>query len=305
MSASNEHEGRKAGGRRKGAQPLRSRGYKGPAKDAPRRSKGQRAVGATSQPRKRGKPGGKSSGGKSSSNWIWGHHAVAAALANPRRTLHELWLTEGAQTRLMRSLGAAALPLPVRETDPRELDNILPQGAVHQGFALRAAPLEWPALDALAHDTDLILVLDQVTDPHNVGAMLRLASAFGAGALVMQDRNAPPLTGATAKVAAGCVESVPVALVTNIANTLEELKHHGFQVTGLAGETDLPLKDAIRPGKVAIVMGAEGPGLRPRVAKACDQLARIPMLSDGAPGTAESLNVATACAVALYEVRRT
>ena len=283
----------------------RSAPRKGPP---PSRSRGMRSHGAVQAPRKPGERragSGKGPGkGKNSDGWIWGRHAVTAALANPRRTLHELWLTEAAARKLGGRLGGAPLPLPHRETDPRELDNILPGGTVHQGFALRAAPLEWPPLDALARDTDLVLVLDQVTDPHNVGAMLRLASAFGAGVLVMQSRHAPPLVGAAAKVAAGCLETVPTALVTNIANTLDALKSLGFQVTGLAGDTPLTLSQALRPGKIALVLGAEGPGLRPRVAKTCDQLARIPMQSPGTSGTAESLNVATAAAIALYEARR-
>jgi len=147
---------------------------------------------------------------------------------------------------------------------------------VHQGIAMKCAPLEWPALEDIcehAEEDALILVLDQITDPHNVGAMMRLCSAFGVSALVMQDRNAPPIAGATAKVAVGCVESVPVCLVTNIANTLDSLKKQGFMVTGLAGET-------------------------------CDQLAKIPMMSAAVPGQAESLNVATAAGIALYEARR-
>jgi 23S rRNA (guanosine2251-2'-O)-methyltransferase len=148
-------------------------------------------------------------------------------------------------------------------------------------------------------------VLDQITDPHNVGAMLRLCSAFGVRALVMQTRKAPPLSGALAKVAVGCLESVPVCLETNIANMLMNLQRIGWMVTGLAGETDMELKDAVSGGgKHVIVMGAEGPGLRERVRKTCDQLAKIPMMSEAVPGQAESLNVATAAAIALYEARR-
>ena len=274
---------------------------KGPPKDAPSRSRGQRSHGSVQAPRKPGGGSGKGGSKSGARNWIWGTHAVTAALSNPRRTLHELWITEAAERRLK----GATLPLPARVVEPHELDRHLPDGAVHQGMAVHAAPLEWPALDTLAADTDLVLVLDQVTDPHNLGAMLRLASAFGVGALVIQDRNAPPLTGATAKVAVGCVETVPVATVVNIANTLDELKGYGFEVIGLAGETDLSLADALAgDGKRALVMGAEGKGLRPRVAATCDRLARIPMQSEKAPGSAESLNVATAAAIALYEVRR-
>ena len=287
-------------GGRRGKPALRSRGMKGPSSARPTRSRGTRSHGATATPRKPGaNRGGSRRGGRQP--WVWGHHAVAALLANPRRTVHDLVVTPAGLDRL----GGLAEAHGPRVAEPRELDALLPPGAVHQGLAAHAAPLEWPALEDLAGATDLVLVLDQITDPHNVGAMLRLASAFGVGALVMQDRHAPPLAGATAKVAAGCVETVPVALVTNVANTLGDLKALGFHVVGLAGETEASLRDALEGGgRYALVMGAEGPGLRPRVAGACDALARIPMRSDGAPGTAESLNVATAAAVALYEVRR-
>ena len=302
----------RSGGGAKG-DGFRSRGMKGPPKDAPTRSRGQRTHGAVQAPRKPGsKPGdpqqkgrqkGPQKGSKSASgkNWIWGTHAVTAALANPRRTLHELWITEAAERRLK----GATLPLPARTVEPHELDRHLPPGAVHQGLAVHAAPLEWPSLPTLADATDLVLVLDQVTDPHNLGAMFRLASAFGVGALILQDRNAPPLTGATAKVAVGCIETVPVVQVVNIANTLDELKGYGFECIGLAGETELSLAEALSSsGKRALAMGAEGRGLRPRVAATCDRLARIPMLSGDEPGEAESLNVATAAAIALYEARR-
>jgi len=135
--------------------------------------------------------------------------------------------------------------------------------------------------------------------------MLRLCSAFGVSALVMQSRKAPPLSGALAKVAVGCLETVPVCLETNIANTLQNLQRIGWQVIGLAGETETELRAALQAKtKQVIVMGAEGPGLRDRVRKTCDQLAKIPMNSSSALGEAESLNVSTAAAIALYEVRR-
>ena len=187
------------------------------------------------------------------------------------------------------------------------MDKVVGRDSAHQGIAVKAAPLEWPDLETLADQEGdgLILVLDQITDPHNVGAMLRLCSAFGVRALVMQTRKAPPLSGALAKVAVGCLETIPICLETNIANTLQNLQRLGWIVTGLAGETDMELKDAITGGgKHVIVMGAEGPGLRERVRKTCDQLAKIPMMSGNTLGQAESLNVATAAAIALYEARR-
>jgi len=245
--------------------------------------------------------GGK--GREGGAGWIWGAHACQAVLANPKRTIHTIMMTDTAVNRF---------PIPDNAPPPK---IVLPgmmdrqfDGAVHQGIAMKCAPLEWPDISTIAAEADetgLILVLDQITDPHNVGAMLRLCSAFGASALVMQDRKAPPLSGATAKVAVGCVESVPVCLVTNIANTLQALKKENWIVTGLAGETDLSLNQALKhSGRHVIVMGAEGPGLRQRVKETCDQLARIPMMSNPIAGEAESLNVATAAAIALYEARR-
>jgi len=276
---------------------------------SPRRSQGMRPIRPVSAPRKPGdsknrrpRPSGK--GREGGAGWIWGFHAAKAALSNPQRTIHDIVLTQKMSERL--ELGANS-PAP-RYALPLEIDRMLPKGAVHQGVALRAAPLEWPDISDIAMTSDenaLILVLDQITDPHNVGAMLRLCSAFGVSALVMQDRNAPPLSGAAAKVAVGCLETIPVCLVTNIANTLQDLAKTGWFSTGLAGETELDLSRALGGGgKRVVVMGAEGPGLRPRVRDNCDQLARIPMMSSAVPGQAESLNVATAAGIALYEARR-
>jgi len=280
-----------------------------------RRSKGLRAHNGVADPRKPGDSGKKrarKSGGKGregGAGWIWGFHAASAALTNPKRTIHDIYVTENTGKKLNMP-GRPPFP---KIALPSEIDRLLPRGAVHQGVALRCAPLEWPDISDIAFEAPedgLIIVLDQITDPHNVGAMLRLASAFGADALVMQDRHAPPLAGALAKVAVGCLETVPVCQVTNIGNTLQALSKFGWFITGLAGETELELADAVKNGgKQVIVMGAEGPGLRPRVRDCCDQLARIPMNSTmhgskPLPGQAESLNVATAAAIALYEVRR-
>jgi len=251
--------------------------------DGRKKAYGMRSHGATTRPRspksvdhgRKRRPG---SGHEGGSGWIWGAHACQAALANPRRTIHEILLTEASAARYKLPQGTP----PAKIVLPQVLDKAVPREAVHQGIALKAAPLEWPNLEDIADkDGDgLILVLDQITDPHNVGAMLRLCSAFGVRALVMQTRKAPPLSGALAKVAVGCLETVPVCLETNIANTLQNLQRIGWMVTGLAGETDMELKDAVSGGgKHVIVMGAEGPGLRERVRKTCDQLAKIPMTS--------------------------
>lgn len=279
----------------------------------PRRSKGivaPKVVGKPRSPKGRGPshtphPQGRSGAG---ALWIYGRHAAQAALSNPRRTVHDIYVTASAKDHLTIE-GRHPRPHIVI---PSQIDSLFNAPTSHQGVALRVAPLEWPEIEALSEDApsnisgaQCVLVLDQITDPHNVGAMLRLSSAFGVIAVIMQDRNAPPLGGALAKVAVGCLETVPVHLVTNISNTLERLKKEGWFVTGLAGETKLTLKQALSGAeKMVIVMGAEGPGLRDRVAKTCDQLARIPMMSTSEAGQAESLNVATAAAIALYELRR-
>lgn len=276
----------------------------GPAR---KRAYGMRSHGATNQPRSpKNRPSASQragSGREGGSGWLYGAHACKAALANSRRTIHEILLTEQSQSRYTLPKGS----IPPKIVLPNVLDKVVGRNSVHQGIAVKVAPLEWPNLEDIAdQDEDgLILVLDQITDPQNVGAMLRLCSAFGVKALVMQTRKAPPLSGALAKVAVGCLETIPVCLETNIANTLKNLQRIGWIVTGLAGETELDLKDAISSGgKHVIVMGAEGPGLRERVRKTCDQLAKIPMMSEPMLGQAESLNVATAAAIALYEARR-
>lgn len=242
---------------------------------------------------------GRFGGGAAKETWIWGLHAVKAALENPRRSHHKLLVSKSMLERLGTSLKGYKGELV--KVHPGEIDDLLPGGAVHQGAALKSAPLPDHDLNTIAYPAKgLIIVLDQITDPHNVGAMFRLAAAFGAKAVVMQTRNAPPLAGAVTKVAVGTVETVPHVLVTNIANTLLELQKMNWRVTGLAGEASITLEQAFQRSEAeVIVMGAEGPGLRKRVRDCCDQLAKIPM-----PGGAESLNVSTAAGIALYEAVR-
>ena len=241
-------------------------------------------------------PAGKGqSGPQGGANWLWGTHAVAAAIANPRRRCHELLATENAAQRLGRK-GLAPTIVTVKDIDAR-----LPRGAVHQGLALRADPLDPLSLGELIDTgTDRIAVLDQVSDPHNLGAIYRSAAAFGFGGLILQTRNAPEVTGVAAKSAAGAIETVAEARVVNIARALDELSDAGFHTVGLAGEGQRLLADAVAgAAKLAIVLGAEGPGLRPAVAKACAELAHIPI----SPAM-ESLNVSNAAAIAFYESQR-
>jgi 23S rRNA (guanosine2251-2'-O)-methyltransferase len=222
---------------------------------------------------------------------------VAAALANPARRLRRLLLTADAEEAL-----AARLPPPWRiapeRTDRARFATFLPEDAVHQGAALLADPLPPLPLDrALAHAAGPVLVLDQVTDPRNVGAILRSAAAFDAAALVTQDRHAPPEGGVIGKSASGALEVVPWVRVVNLARALEEMAEAGYWRLGLAGEAEATLADALPAGPVALVLGAEGEGMRHNIQAHCDALARLPI------GEAmESLNVSNAAAIALYAV---
>jgi 23S rRNA (guanosine2251-2'-O)-methyltransferase len=177
---------------------------------------------------------------------------------------------------------------------------MVPSDAPHQGVVIEVEPLEdiWLAdLLAEAPERAVLLVLDQVTDPHNVGAILRSAAAFGAIGIVTQDRHAPPESGALAKAASGALERVPWARVVNLARALEEIAEAGFWRIGLAGEATTELKDALGPQRVALVLGAEGEGMRQNTAAHCDELARLPISPK-----VESLNVSNAAAIALYAV---
>nr|WP_270939291.1 23S rRNA (guanosine(2251)-2'-O)-methyltransferase RlmB [Roseomonas sp. MO-31] len=232
--------------------------------------------------------------------WIHGLHAVAAALANPRRRARRLLLTVEAAEELGRRL-----PKPWRVqpeiVDRHRFQTFLPEDAVHQGAALLAEPLTPLALEqAIARSDGPVLLLDQVTDPRNVGAILRSAAAFGAACVVMQDRHAPPETGALARAASGALEVVPIAREVNLARAIVALQRAGFWVMGMAGDAPATLAQAMpRDRRVALVLGAEDAGLRRLQRETCDELVRLPI----APGI-ESLNVAAAAAVALYEVAR-
>jgi 23S rRNA (guanosine2251-2'-O)-methyltransferase len=231
--------------------------------------------------------------------WIWGLHAAGAALANPARRIREALLTRNAALRL--GLDPEAPPPFVKLTEPREIDQRLPEGAVHQGACVRAAPLEALDIsDVIALPGRPLVILDQLTDPQNVGAVFRSAAAFGLGGVVMQTRRAPGLGGALAKAAAGGIETTPEVRAVNLARAIDALTDAGWIVVGLDGAATGPLAEAFaEPGPLAIVLGAEGSGLRPAVANACSRLARIVM-----PGDMESLNVSNAAAIAFYEASR-
>ena len=236
--------------------------------------------------------------------WLHGLHPVAAALANPARRLRRLLLTEDAEAAL-----AARLPagqpwrLAPERADRARFATFLPEDAVHQGAALLADPLPPVPLDrALSHAEGPVLVLDHVTDPRNVGAILRSAAAFGAAATVLQDRHAPPETGSLARAASGALELVPVVREVNLARALRELKEAGLWVVGLDAAAPVTLAQAahgLRGRRVALVLGAEGEGLRRLTRETCDEIARLPIAPE-----VESLNVSAAAAVALYELAR-
>ncbi|WP_174787434.1 23S rRNA (guanosine(2251)-2'-O)-methyltransferase RlmB [Gluconobacter roseus] len=250
----------------------------------------------TSGGRTRERGGRSGRGGAASSGpgyWIYGHHAVQAALANPERVIHDFLATREA---------AAAFDNASRKpqiVDRERLDRLCERDAVHQGVCLRVEPLETLAIPDIVERTGPVLVLDQVTDPRNIGAILRSAAAFGAAALLVQDRNAPQESGAMAKAASGALDVVPILREVNLSRALQALQAENFWVVGLdAGGTRLDGK-SFAGRRVALVLGAEGAGLRRLTRETCDEIASVYM-----PGDMESLNVSNAAAVALYELVR-
>jgi 23S rRNA (guanosine2251-2'-O)-methyltransferase len=231
---------------------------------------------------------------------MYGQHAVLGALRNPRRKLRRLLVTAEAEATLRERFAGPWQVAPERVERAR-FATFLPEDAIHQGIALLVEPLEPVRLeDALAAADGPVLLLDQVTDPRNVGAVLRSAAAFGAACVVLQDRHAPPETGALARAASGALDTVPVVRAVNLARAIATLQRHGLWVMGLAADAPRSLAEAMpRDRRVALVLGAEDTGLRRLQRETCDELVRLPM----APGV-ESLNVAAAAAVALYEVVR-
>lgn len=241
--------------------------------------------------------GGRGSG-RATSGYVrlWGRHPVEAALKNPDRQHRKLWATrEGIE-----SLDGELPPdFPVEYADVADLARLVAKDAPHQGLVLECEPLEDRFLDEVADGDPArpVVVLDQVTDPHNVGAILRSAAAFNAACIVTQDRHAPPEGGVVAKSASGALEVVPWIRVVNLARALDELAEAGYWRIGMAGEAEATLAEAMPMGALAIVLGAEGEGLRQNIAAHCDALAKLPISSD-----IESLNVSNAAAIALYAV---
>lgn len=235
--------------------------------------------------------------------WLFGLHAVRDALENPAREKLRLIVTRNAADKLEAAIAASGIT--PEEVDPRKFNAPLDPGSVHQGAALEVKPLDWGPMGEVClgdgRTAPRVVLLDRVTDPHNVGAILRSAEVFGARAVIAPRHHAAPETGALAKTASGALERQPYLRVRNLADAIIELQAMGYLVLGLAGEAEMSIEAAMegkRDRPVALVLGAEGPGLRERTREVCDALVRIEFANDFG-----SLNVSNAAAVALYAAR--
>jgi 23S rRNA (guanosine2251-2'-O)-methyltransferase len=231
---------------------------------------------------------------------LWGRHAVEAALTNPLRSAKKLWGTREAIQALLDDNDAELPPsLPVEYAQALDLARLVARDAPHQGLVLECLALDDVALQDVLDESEgrTLVLLDSVTDPHNVGAILRSCAAFDVAALITQDRNAPLESGTLAKSASGALEVVPWVRVVNLARALEQIAEAGYWRIGLDGEGSAVFPSAVPKGPVALVLGAEGEGLRHNVAQHCDAVARLPIAS-----AVESLNVSNAAAIALYAV---
>src|SRR6266540_1427263 len=223
---------------------------------------------------------------------LYGWHTVSAALANPERGIRKLFLTENAARRLSDENIDTRVPAEI--VRPNAIDQRLGPDAVHQGLLAEADPLPSPDIDELAQE-GIVLVLDQITDPHNVGAIMRSAAAFAVAAIVTTARHSPEATGVLAKSASGALEYVPIVTVQNLARALGELKERGYLLVGLDSTGDADLGEVALTAPLALVLGAEGKGLRQLTRATCDHVARLDL-----PGRIKSLNVSNAAALALY-----
>ena len=227
---------------------------------------------------------------------LYGVHPVVEALRNPHRRFRRLLATENALRRLREEIGD--LPVEAELVRPSEIDRLLTPDSVHQGLYLVCEPLPSPDLDSLPDDA-VVLALDQITDPHNVGAILRSAAAFGAAAVIVTIRHSPAATGVLAQSASGALEHVPLVAVRNLGDALETLGKRGFLRLGFDSEGDVALEEVALRRPLVMVMGAEGKGLRQRTRELCDHVARLEV-----PGAITSLNVSNATAIALYAASR-
>lgn len=229
---------------------------------------------------------------------LYGRHAVFAALNNPARKVKKVLCTTENAGEIRKQFPQVSLNVIER----KELDKLFGGDAVHQGFALYCNPLDGLTLDELCAAAETlnkctVLILDQVTDPQNIGAIIRSAAAFGASAVIVQDKNSPKESGAMAKAAAGTLELVPMIRTANLSRAIEILKKHGFWVAGMDGYAETTIDQLDKNGKIAVVMGSEGAGMRRLVQENCDMTIRLPISAQ-----VESLNVSTAAAIVLYEL---
>lgn len=234
---------------------------------------------------------------------LYGFHAVRAALHNTDRIIKQIWVTENALKQIGEDIDSDRHPKP-QIVERRTIDNKLTNNPVHQGILIDADPLEEMFISDLAvkatqADDMTIVVLDQVTDPHNIGAILRSMSAFGAPYLIVHKRNAPPITGTVAKIATGAVEYVPLIRVQNLSDALEELKLCGFTILGMDERAEQSIDKKSYTGKNVLVMGAEGRGMRDKTRERCDELIKLPT-----QGPIQSLNVSVATAIALFSLHK-
>ena len=249
----------------------------------------------------RNKSQAKKSGSGFGSNgqiWFYGIHAVESALLNPERKKYQLLVNQEWTT---------SYKVPGNEIEPqyvsrKVIESKLPLTAVHQGLALLVAPLPHVPIETIcknSNDNSVVIVLDQINDPRNIGAIMRTASAFGASAIIVTDRYTPETTASMAKAASGALDRIPVVRVTNLSRSLVLLKKAGFWLAGLDANASQTIYQANLGGKIAIILGAEGSGLRRLTAQNCDYLIKIPM-----DASSNSLNVSVAASIALYEVYR-
>jgi 23S rRNA (guanosine2251-2'-O)-methyltransferase len=235
--------------------------------------------------------------------WMYGLHACAAALENPERSFRRICLAKAGEGKIGHLLGEKKRLL--EQVEPSQLDMMLGPDVPHQGIAMLVNPLEPPALDDVLHEREAeetmapVVLLDHITDPHNVGAILRSAAAFGIAAVITTRAHAPKESGAMAKAASGALETVPLVQVGNLVQGMEVLKQHGYWCIGFDSDTDNTLEDLDFGVKTAIVLGAEGEGMRRLTWEQCDAVIRIPMTDN-----MESLNVSNAAAIALYSISR-
>ena len=236
---------------------------------------------------------------KNKEMWLYGTHPVTAAIDNPKRTIREIWAVKSVAETLKNPK-----KIPVKVVVREQIDSLVGQNAVHQGIVAKCEPLRSYMIEDLICDTKklekaLVVILDQVSDPHNVGAILRSAAAFGAMAVIVPDANAPEETGTLAKSASGALEVIPLIRVANLSRAMEMLKKADFWCVGMDGYAKKEMGEDRLPQKCALVMGSEGEGMRRLTAENCDYMVKLPIAR-----TVESLNVSNACAIALYEWNR-